>query len=301
MKTATSLLIALAVAGCGSAAGPGYDPPIFTVDGVIRSSSVATPPRIHVSLLWERVQFSAATKTSIGATVGYVAEDVTIAAQFPAQFQLSTSRTPPPEAFAAGDGLELPFVIGYIVAWADGNGNGTLDPVPGDGTTSPDTILGTSASYVWYANTSMPIADQTFAIQPGFNLVGSTGAQYPAGCDTYASCTAGEKSGTHTLPAGATIELALTGATDFTDELLCGFVIPPTDPTQLNNPPTTDDCVVPQAPPGGSVHFSCYPGTRLYAAYVCATDEGMCWSRCPLTYHGCPASMPLPADWPCAS
>ena len=167
MKT-SSLVLVLAIAGCGSAAGPGYDPPIVTIDGVFSSLSVATPPRIHVSLMWERVQLTSSTQTSFGGIVGYVAQDITVAPEIGGRFHLAVTRAPPPEVINIDGDVKLPLVLGIVVAWVDGNGNGVLDPVPADSTTSPDTILGTSASYVFYS-TEQAIHLPTYSIEPGFN------------------------------------------------------------------------------------------------------------------------------------
>jgi hypothetical protein len=166
LTTQAFFLAAVASVACGKAAGPHYNSPYATLHGAITSASVATPPSVRVALVW---QVQAQGKTYLKS-----AQELGVETQFPVEFQLDVTQLPPPEAMSP-QGPSFRFALGTLVVYEDLNGNGQLDLLPLDATSSPDLVLGVPGSYaILYVEgdfPNIPSLVQGGSIQPGFNLL----------------------------------------------------------------------------------------------------------------------------------
>jgi hypothetical protein len=166
--------------GCLLPTGP--DPELMMVQGQLRSataSALAAPVRLAV--VWYPSWFG--TAEGVPPVVGEV-HNWTFDGTFPVDFTVEL-RGPPPDAAlvdlskSGGSGKAA---YGLIVAFEDGNGNGTLD-LATSASASPDRIIGTSTAdpslpppdqhtYVAYLDGTQGKEDYLYAFQPeqGYTL-----------------------------------------------------------------------------------------------------------------------------------
>jgi hypothetical protein len=193
----------LALTGCGTgAANPDYNPPYAVLHGAITGSAVATPAEVRVALVWARQNIDGAGELA-------VAQELGVRANFPVQFQLEVSQLPPEAAMNAAPEDEFPgadfrFAFGSIVVYEDRNGNGALDLIPLDATTTVDRVLGVpSHDFVFYLEGTPPPpftsttegGTQEISLQAGFSILRDDETKLIA-----------------VLPASTVIEIELTAA-----------------------------------------------------------------------------------------
>ena len=127
-------------AGCGSLSeSPGDASALATMNGTLSVASGAqAPSSVRVALVWRN------------DGEGFnVAEDLEVAPQFPARFQLTVRNPPPASAlFIAEKEFDMKIAVGSVVAYEDKNRNGKLDLVPAKSTSFVDGIVGANDDLV---------------------------------------------------------------------------------------------------------------------------------------------------------
>lgn len=169
-------IVPLVLSACvDGKAGPDYDPPLATINGVIRASTVQTLPEVQVALVWHVFKEQALLLT---------AQELTVRAEFPAQFHLDLQDVPPLEAmrplilfslstFTPVAGVT--FADGILVVYEDTNGNGRLDVIPlNDPLAQPaDRVLGVSENVIvdyLEGTPTVPLPPGKSVGPPGFGL-----------------------------------------------------------------------------------------------------------------------------------
>jgi hypothetical protein len=185
MSTVATLLPVFAAA-CGAGAGADYSQAYATLHGSIASSSVKTTSEVRVALVWQRVsvQSAAAGLRSV--------QELGLRAQFPASFQMQINALPPSEALSSIDAAKaakagidpnLHLAAGTLVVYEDSNGNGKLDLLSINASSTIDRVLGVpqGLTLLYVEGTPpSPAAKGYFSgltLQRGFNLLQEPGWQ----------------------------------------------------------------------------------------------------------------------------
>ena len=173
-----TLVASVAAGACGSLDDPERGE-VVTITGAIEAASgVAVDEEVRVAFLW----FSQRLSNQDGARYT-VAQEARVAPQFPASFTLTLAALPPEAAMvdggesllgaldSAADGRR--FALGAVVAYVDTNGNGKLDLLPVDATSSIDRVVATSerATVVYLEGESVSLSFLDGEVAPGFNYV----------------------------------------------------------------------------------------------------------------------------------
>jgi hypothetical protein len=271
------LCFAILAAGCGNGAAPrDYNPPLVELNGLIRSSSVSTPPDVRVALVWKVFSSNAILN---------VARELSVHAQFPIQFRLDVTDLPPKEAlrpiYASLPGPPIPNVSaaeGTLVVYEDLNGNGVLDLIPPNSSTpSPDRVLGIPAGMdIEYIEGTIPPANGSDPVPSGFDIL-----QYYAGPNNIEYFKR--------LPISTEIDIDLTADPRLT-RAICDW----------QNP---DACLPPGTP--GAPDLCIPPGAKItcmadgsFTYEICSPLGSLCDQPCSHAGYGPPPS-PRPANWPC--
>jgi hypothetical protein len=172
----------LLLSGCGSAAGPTYAPKLGTLNGTVTSNtSVATPAEVRVALVWS-------TFPTGGASFSLqMAQDVTVRAEFPAQFRLDLETLPPDAAMITPDPAKAAeagaspgsrVALGALVVYDDVDGDGRLELIAPGASTSSDRVLGVAEDFmVLYFEGQEDdhpwVFEPSLRINRGYNLIGT--------------------------------------------------------------------------------------------------------------------------------
>ncbi len=271
------LLVLATLASCGTAAGPGYDPPVLTLHGAITRSDVPTPATVRLALLWKR-------RPPEGTTLG-VAQELSVRAEFPVSFEASVSALPPEEAMTPGPaGSGYRFAVGTVLAYDDRNGNGKLDLAPLDGTPDADVILGAPERLSVYYLEGTPGSDLPAGVKPGFNLWVEPALSDPT--PPAAVCGPTADGPVQILRPDSDVSIALTASPALT-RLICE-----------DRPETA-----PNAGPLGqpmTYQATCSPDGTSYVLERCTDPAGLCHQA--WCYYQCGSLPPggtKPAGWPC--
>jgi hypothetical protein len=94
----------------------------------------------------------------------FLSQSVSYQAQFPIQFVIPVTQTPPPDALITGatDAGIVSMALGRVVAYGDANGNGTLDV--GNVQAPGEVVVGVSSLDVVYIDGTFPPYPQGFSI-----------------------------------------------------------------------------------------------------------------------------------------
>jgi len=325
-KLFPSLLSALllpALAACGSLAGsPGDADALATMNGTLSVASGAqAPASVRVALVWRNEGDSASERFN-------VAEDLEVAPQFPARFQL-TVRNPPPAAalFVEGD-LDMKIAVGSVVAYEDKNRNGKLDLVPAKATSFVDGIVGASDDLlvVWLpkeptAALAAELRDPQGGLpHAGYNLyrrhispctlrAGGDAEPVP-GAPAPAPCN--DTNDIRWLPIDAPFDLPIVTDPKF-NKLMCASKDsgpgpdgpPQAGPMPTPAPTTGGGSTTPPVPQGpfpapGAPGLTCSADGRTFTHSECR-EPGLCEaeSDCGARVENLPAGAAAPAGWPC--
>jgi hypothetical protein len=174
--------LGLALTACGNqplASTKYAGPPLATISGQLSLPPGQTQSApVLLALAWYNESVTATAPNSI------LTQDVAYQGSFPANYTFNLTQPPPAGSLApVGNGGAGNFAYGRLLAYQDGNGNGTLDTIPFGGPVV-DKVLGASAPLftwydtvyeVYYADGDIP-ADWPAGAQRGFNLVKSGSA-----------------------------------------------------------------------------------------------------------------------------
>jgi hypothetical protein len=331
MKTAifpfllSALLLPIA-AGCGSLPeAPGDAAALATMNGTLSVASGAqAPASVRVALVWR-------TDLGEGDQRGFnVAEDLEVAPQFPARFQLTVRNAPPASAlFLAEKDFDMKIAVGSVVAYEDKNQNGKLDLVPAKSTSFVDGIVGANDELivVWLpkeptAALARELRDPQGGLpRAGYNLYKRqtplctvTGGNNP-GAETVPGAPATPCTGTtdiRWLPIDAPFDLPIVTDPKF-NSLMCQSTDPgpgPDGPPEVGPTPAPADPnpggpsgpSVPQGPfpAAGSRGLVCSPDGRRFTYSDCR-EPRLCEaeSSCAAEVETLPPGAAAPAGWPC--
>ncbi len=302
MRRALNLLPLLTLLGCGTAAGPSYDPPFVTLHGTITSSAVATPATVRVALVWN-LDPKVAPASSFRAV-----QELDVRAEFPVGFRLDVRTLPPADAMRHIDpsktvpGYANAFAIGTLVVYEDTNGNGKLDLVAVGGTPS-DRVLGAPERLeIIYLEgggfpkdpQALPTDEGALDHSAGFNLIVE-----PTRADLVPGCTGcGGPVGPWTkLSLDADLSIALTAEPQLS-RALCeqtgGDVAVGTSGCA---PCIGEACARCKVPANAKV--TCSADRTAFVAKSCAAAT-LCAERTCETVSGRrDGGAPVPAGWPC--
>ncbi|TNF22745.1 MAG: hypothetical protein EP329_28310 [Deltaproteobacteria bacterium] len=178
---ALTLAAALLAGGCGSLDDPGAEA-VVTIHGALEATTgVSIDGEVRVAFLWFSQRFSTA-----GGERYTVAQEARVEPQFPASFSLTLGALPPEDALVdAEDSLfgaidpaadQHRFAVGAVVAYVDTNGNGRLDLIASDATSSVDRIIAASgrSSVVYVEGPAATLSGLDGELPPGFSYVVSS-------------------------------------------------------------------------------------------------------------------------------
>jgi hypothetical protein len=327
MKRIVSLLLLLTA--CGRQAGSDYTKPYATVRGNITAPTPPPPGPLHVALVWLAVH------PPLGAIE--IAQDVEVAPQFPAQFELDITSLPPANAVsgfvdpadAASRGLDpnMQWAQAALLVYVDGNGNGVLDMMP-QGQTSPDQVIGKAEGVtLWFLAQGSPAPSNYLGALPTSDGFSVTWAPYvdpqPGDCSY-------DDSGGHydfecsqpfdpgrtelALPANVTITLGtdpiLTnyscdtfwGSDDWPDWASNWNQWSALAQTVCSGPGC--DCngyACPLDLPPAGISVTCNADGTAFTWKKCVSDPDVCGTRfCHYGHGERDAAAPAPTGWPCS-
>ncbi len=324
----SALLLPIA-AGCGSLSdAPGDASALATMNGTLSVASGAqAPSSVRVALVWR-------TDMGDGDSRGFnVAEDLEVAPQFPARFQLTVRSAPPSSALVRPeDDFDMSIALGSVVAYEDKNGNGKLDLVPAKSTSFVDGIVGANDELivVWLpkeptAALAREMRDPQGGLpHAGYNLYkrhtpvctiagGGNGDAEPVPGAPATPCN--DTADIRWLPIDAPFDLPIVTDPKF-NKLMCQSADPgpgPDGPPQADPrpDPLPPSGPTPSGPSGQPVPQGPFPapGAR---GLVCSADgrsfthsdcrePGLCEgeSSCGARVENLPAGTAAPAGWPC--
>jgi len=288
MQRIWGLLAATCVAltGCGTgAANPEYNPPYAVLHGAITGTTVPTPAEVRVALVWARQN-----PDGIGELA--VAQELGVRADFPVQFQLEVSQLPPEAAMNPAPEEDFPdadfrYALGSIVVYEDLNGNGTLDLISLDATTTIDRVLGVPThDFVFYLEGTPP---------PPLSSTTETGTQeisFPAG---FSILREDETKLIAVLPPSTVIEIELTAAPELA-RFMCenGGVAVSTGVGTTCTVMQPGDC-----PLDPAANVACGADGLSYESKKCE-QPGLCTGvNCVHIEVDLAPGVTPPADWPC--
>ncbi|WP_342380343.1 hypothetical protein NVS55_12220 [Myxococcus stipitatus] len=179
--------LALALTGCGGVMGDeAEDEPLLTLEGTLRESSsvdLGNSDRIRASLLWDvwpkvvvdcLVQqtypegIAKCQRLAPKSSFHHPDTDVRVNGHFPNTFSMSLNRLPDPAALIGEEGSKLG--TAYVMAYVDGNGNGTLDRVSNEATSSPDIVVGFQEGFSQDSTESSFIMYREGALHPLYTM-----------------------------------------------------------------------------------------------------------------------------------
>jgi hypothetical protein len=311
-------------AGCGSLSdAPGTAAPLATMNGTLSVASGAqAPSSVRVALVWRN-------DLGDGDQRGFnVAEDLEVAPQFPARFQLTVRTAPPSSALIRPeDDFDMSVAVGSVVAYEDKNGNGKLDLVPAKSTSFVDGIVGANDELivVWLpkeptAALARELRDPQGGLpRAGYNLYkrhtpictisgGGNGDAEPVPGAPATPCT--DKADIRWLPIDAPFDLPIVTDPKF-NSLMCQSTDPgpgPDGPPQVGPDPSPGGPGVPSGPSvpqgpfpaPGARGLVCSPDGRRFTYSDCR-EPGLCEaaSSCGARVENLPAGVAAPAGWPC--
>jgi hypothetical protein len=238
-------------------------PPLATITGTLTLTDGARVPdeQLRVALLWQSDRKSTAeeraeeertcTHTNPYARVPRhqfaldKEQQVDLEGTFPNRFQLNLTSPPMGDALSASeDGGVRDIGFAWLIAYADGNANGKLDP-SGPGRPSPDLLLGATEAAGWKTHSDMDRYQTAVVYTPEPREIaseedGGPVTRYRAGFSQVRSSLVDTK----VVPIETPIDLELTGA-PYLQDLLCETAcleVPaanacPHDPRDLPQPP----------------------------------------------------------------
>ncbi len=287
-----------AFSGCGSAAGPSYEPPYLTLGGTITSSSVSTPATVRVALVWR-----------LGQSFRE-AQELDVRAEFPVKFRLDVRALPPKEVIASIDpsktapGRPTGYAFGTLVVYEDTNGNGKLDLVPVDATASTDRVLGAPEGLeVIYLegggipkNPNAPPTDEDFVEHTaGFNLVVEpTRVDPEPGCT---SCAPTFVSAWTRLPLDADLSVALTADPQLSRALCEQTGGEGATASSACQPCLGDACS--RCSIATDARVTCNADKTAFVAFSCTANSVCADHVCKYISGRRIATDPVPAAWPC--
>lgn len=129
---------------------------------------------VRLALAWYPTLLAEDTGTLTRPT-GIVTEDLAFTGSFPTSYTFDVRNPPPADALVElGEGMKGKGAVGILLAYNDGNGNGTLDTIPADGA-PVDHVLGASLAWTRPPAFMVVYLDSAQApatgLKQGFNLV----------------------------------------------------------------------------------------------------------------------------------
>jgi hypothetical protein len=313
------------IAGCDALAPGDYQPAYFSLTGtIVGATNVTTPRDVRIALLWQNDHSGGSN---------YAVQVVSVEASFPADFRLDVAKLPPPDvlyALSPADaslfgGLidsNIRWAVGWVVVYADDNGNGQLDVVaPGE--TPRDRVLAVASDVdLFYLASGQPAPLELagiFPVQSGFSLVREPPRRDPlpgecGGFDSFGHwadlCDA--RSDTLPGPIAAEHAMDLTLVDDaalgrFACSTFWGpFEYP--DFTRATAGQICDGGACPYCrgyacpldlPPAG-VTVRCNGDGTAYVYKTCSDEPSLCGTRfCHFGHGERQPQDPLPPGWPC--
>lgn len=274
----------------------------MTLHGTITASSVATPASVRVALVWQLFSES-------GTPSFRVAQELDVRAEFPASFRLDVRSLPPREAIhsvrgSVGSGGPTGFAYGTLVVYEDTNGNGQLDLLPLDATSSVDRVLGAPERLeIIYLegggipkNPNAPPTDEDFVGHtPGFNLVFEPEfAQPEPGCSP---CGPTALSAWTRLPVDGDITFALT-ADPRLSRVVCGRTGGDSATAISSCQPCVGEACA-KCPIAQDAKVTCSVDGTAYVALSCASQSVCADLDCEYVSGRRDPAAPAPAGWPC--
>ncbi len=151
---------------------PAEEPGALTLRGQLTAPDSAAPDSpVRLALAWYPTLLSG----PMTMPRGILAQDVAYSGSLPRDYAFTLPDAPPSEALVQlGDGMVGKGSVGVLLAYADRNGNNTLDTIPAEGT-PVDRVLGASLAWtqppafmVLYLDSEQAPAT---GLKQGFNLV----------------------------------------------------------------------------------------------------------------------------------
>ncbi|QSQ26781.1 hypothetical protein JY651_18465 [Pyxidicoccus parkwayensis] len=174
-----SLLALLSLSACDSKPEDTDPPPSNGPAATLRGQLTMEPDTelngpVRLALAWYPTLLAGDTGTLMQPT-GIVTEDLAFSGGFPASYTFDVRTPPPADALVElGEGMKGKGAAGILLAYNDGNGNGTLDTIPADGA-PVDHVLGASLAWtrppafmVIYLDSAQAPAT---GLKQGFNLM----------------------------------------------------------------------------------------------------------------------------------
>jgi hypothetical protein len=266
---------------------------------------VTTPSTVRVALVWKLDPQTGASGSSSFRTV----QELDVRAEFPVSFSIDVRALPPAEAMrqigngAPRPGLANAYAIGTLLVYEDANGNGKLDLLPVDATTSVDRVLGTPKGLeIIYLEgggipknpEALPGDEDVLDHDPGFNLIVE-----PARAPIEPGCTAcGGPVGPWTkLPLQGDLQIALT-ADPRLAQALCAETGYVSTVAQSGCQPCVGaacaSCTIPSA-----AAVRCDADKTAFVATTCASASVCAAVTCQTVSGRRDVGLPVPAGWPC--
>jgi hypothetical protein len=306
MKTSLRFsAVALALAACGGAPGNPYGTPVATLQGTITAAAVSTPSELHVALVWDHITEHDGELRS--------AQEVNVRAEFPVRFKIDILDPPPLEAMnalspedaqqAGVDPSTFRFALGSVLVYEDGNGNGKLDLLTLNATTSIDRPLGAAKPWIIYVEGAPP-ADGLFGVSlvPGFNLI----AESTASCNTDNGVDEFCRPRLESLPLTTELDIALSNDPRLA-ALLCqngGGAVSGGGGGAGSDPSAGGDGAGEPAgpgfvPPDPGATVDCAEDNRSFVADKCEQPTLCSDTTCVRQTGQLQPGEPVPAGWPC--
>ncbi|MCP3167647.1 hypothetical protein [Myxococcus qinghaiensis] len=180
-------VLSLALMGCGGVMGSeAEDEALLTLEGTLQSTTsfeLGSSDRIRAALLWDTwpkvvvdcmVQrrypegFIKCLRLSPKSSFHHPGVDVRVNGRFPNTFSMPLNRLPEPGALIGEEGSWLG--MAYVMAYVDGNGNGKLDRVSNEATSSHDIVVGFQEGFSGEQTESSFIMYREGALHPVFHI-----------------------------------------------------------------------------------------------------------------------------------
>ena len=180
-STRSLLLLSLfSLSACGDGTSrpqppPDEEPQNVTLRGQLSATPGAEPGSpVRLALAWYPTLLSEGTGP-MTMPRGIVAQDLAYSGSLPRDYAFELPGAPPSEALVQlGEGMNGKGAVGVLLAYADRNGNATLDTIPADGA-PVDRVLGASLAWTQPPAFMVVYLDSAQApatgLKQGFNLV----------------------------------------------------------------------------------------------------------------------------------
>ena|GEM_PF-2882110 len=191
-------LLALAMTGCGGVLGDeAEDETLLTLEGSLHAAEpfeAGSSAQMRAALLWQvfpqpvvdcmlvssvRDALSRCQRVSPRSSFRRPDVDVKVDGRFPNTFSMSLNRLPDPEGLMGGPGSRFGYAT--VVAYVDGNGNGRLDRVDNEATTSVDIVVGHQEGIQLNALADYTIVYREGALHPLYTKLFSDCPEIPRG------------------------------------------------------------------------------------------------------------------------